>query len=364
MRLRLNYFPYELNFTFRAGTSRGVMSDKLSWMLVLQDAAQPQVQGWGEAGPLPGLSPDADADLAEILAGIQKHIEGISLPADEESCLDLASELVRPEYPSVRFALETALLDLLHGGKREIIPGPFNASGRKIPINGLIWMGNEDFMISQFSEKLNKGFSCYKMKIGAISFESELRILRMIREQTDAVLRVDANGAFDESNVFKRLNDLQPLDIHSIEQPVKPGQHSLMARICRESPVPVALDEELIGINDVSEKINLLENIKPAYIILKPTLVGGIRSTREWIRLAEGLGIGWWMTSALESNIGLNAICQLTDSLDFKGHQGLGTGQLYHNNIESPLVVSDGQIGYYAEKQWELPEITQYEPKS
>ncbi len=353
--LTARYFPYQLDFTFEAGTSRGILKKKISWFFILTDSRHPDLAGWGEAGPLPGLSPESNSDLPEVFRKIAEHIHGLKLPESEAACLRLAAELCDIQYPSVRFALESALLDLLHGGRREVIPGNFFTGSEHIPINGLIWMGDEDFMKEQFDHKFDDSYSCFKMKIGAIDFEKELSTLAYIRSRTEAILRVDANGAFTRNDVFEKLERLSLFNLHSIEQPVMAGQWDLMADVCRESPIPVALDEELIGLDNEEERREMLRTVRPSYIILKPTLLGGIASTRNWIQLAEEFGIGWWMTSALESNIGLNIICQLTAAEGYTGHQGLGTGQLYHNNIDSPLEVAGGFISYIPGKRWKLP---------
>ena len=219
-------------------------------------------------------------------------------------------------------------------------------------------MGDYDFMQQQVQQKLEQGFATLKMKVGAIDFQQELQVLASVRKQFSAseiTLRVDANGAFNAENVDTKLEALARFDLHSIEQPVKAGQHELMAQICASSPVPVALDEELIGIFDYREKFALLKKIQPTYIILKPGLLGGFQQTKEWIEIADRLKIGWWITSALESNIGLNAIAQFTSQFHNELPQGLGTGQLYHNNFESPLYIRDGHLFYDLNKEWEFP---------
>jgi L-alanine-DL-glutamate epimerase-like enolase superfamily enzyme len=253
--------------------------------------------------------------------------------------------------------LETALTDLHTGGKRILYPSEFTEGEASIPINGLIWMGKPDFMWQQIEEKVNAGFNCMKLKIGAIDFETELSILKKIRDQygSDIELRVDANGAFTSDNVWYKLEELSKLDIHSIEQPVMAGQAELMQEICRNSPVPVALVEELIGVIDEEEKAELIEFIKPQYLILKPSLLGGFEMCEEWIEIAEENGAGWWVTSALEGNIGLNAIAQWTYELENPLPQGLGTGQVFSNNIKSPLTVKQGELWYDVNAGWEDP---------
>lgn len=319
------------------------------------DPQQPDRVGWGEAAPLVKLSLDDRPDFELLLEKELSSLQGIDFEADQELILQNLKKIVSTELPSVRFGLETAILDFLNGGKKRILPNPFFDENKSIPINGLIWMGNSEFMASQIKEKIDLGFDCIKMKIGAIDFEQELRLLKSIRSRfskSEMTLRVDANGAFSVEEAKTKLSELARLDIHSIEQPIPAGNSKEMARLCRETPLPIALDEELIG---VREKAELLDSILPQHIILKPTLLGGILETREWIRLAEERAIGWWMTSALESNIGLNAIAQLASSLNPTIPQGLGTGRLFHNNLESPLVIQSGTISYRSELAWEDP---------
>lgn len=236
----------------------------------------------------------------------------------------------------------------------------FTAGNASIPINGLIWMGDKDFMKQQIVEKLNTGFSCIKMKIGAIDFASEIALLKSIRQtfsRDEIELRVDANGAFSPKGALDKLQQLAALDIHSIEQPIKQGQWQEMARLCKDTPLPIALDEELIGVFTLDEKIKLLDTIKPQYIILKPSFIGGFKGTDEWIALAEKRNIGWWITSALESNIGLSAIAQYTATKNSTLPQGLGTGSLYTNNIPAPLTVKAGAILNDTSQQWDLDTI-------
>jgi o-succinylbenzoate synthase len=311
--------------------------------------------GWGEAAPLAGLSPDFGPDFETILAGILQEASARIWDLEEESVLQQVKSLVPFALPSLRFGLETALLDLANGGRKRILANSFFDQGTPIPINGLIWMGTKEFMLQQINQKLEEGFACLKMKIGAIDFDQELKLLRYIREQEVAknlVLRVDANGAFSPLEALGKLEQLQDFGIHSIEQPIGVGQWEAMRELAQKSPIPIALDEELIG---KSNKEEVLDFIKPQFIILKPSLVGGILETREWIRLAEARGIGWWMTSALESAIGLNAISQLTSTYLPSLPQGLGTGKLYDNNLESPLVVQSGEIRYEQSGTWETP---------
>lgn len=315
--------------------------------------------GWGEAAPLPGLSVDDVPGFEAQLANFCTELSGQDLPVQENDILQWVSEMIPAAFPSIRFAFETALLDLSHGGIKKIFDNAFYDEGSPIPINGLIWMGDKDFMLQQIDKKLSEGYNCIKMKIGAIDFEHECALLEYIRSKYTAkeiVLRVDANGAFDPITAIDKLKILASFDLHSIEQPIKQGQIGEMADLCKSTPLPIALDEELIGIDCIAAKRDLLNAIKPQFIILKPTLLGGIQSSREWIELAESMGIGWWMTSALEANIGLNAISQFTSIYAVTMPQGLGTGQLYHNNIDSPLLIRNGQIYYEKANPWgEIP---------
>jgi o-succinylbenzoate synthase len=302
-----------------------------------------------------GLSPDFLPDFEEVLGRLIAQANQRSWDMEEESLLQQVKALVPFSLPSIRFGLETALLDFLNGGRKRILANTFFDQGAPIPINGLIWMGTKEFMLQQINQKLGEGFACLKMKIGAIDFAQELELLRYIREQEAAknlVLRVDANGAFSIQEAMAKLELLHDFGMHSIEQPIAVGQWKAMRELAAKSPIPIALDEELIGKLDKEEVLN---SIQPQYLILKPSLLGGILETREWIQLAEKLGFGWWMTSALESAIGLNAISQLTSTYLPSLPQGLGTGKLYDNNLESPLVVQFGEIQYDQEGIWETP---------
>jgi o-succinylbenzoate synthase len=346
--LTLSYQKYTLFFRFEAGTSRGVLTQKDTYFLYLFDSTQPQILGIGEASPLAGLSID---DLPNFETQVQYFCQQFDKEGFKNTT-EVSLHWIRqhtPHLPSLCFGIETALKDLANGGIRKIYDNDFYNLSKSIPINGLVWMGTEGFMKAQIEEKLKKGFKCIKMKIGAIDFDKELTLLQAIRKRFSAsqiTLRVDANGAFAPHEAFDKLKALAQYDLHSIEQPIKPHQRESMAQLCAETPLAIALDEELIGIDGTGEKNRLLDQISPHFIILKPTLLGGLEATQQWIDLAEQRKIGWWITSALESNIGLNAICQFTAQFNPLLPQGLGTGQLYHNNIEVPLVVADGQISY------------------
>jgi o-succinylbenzoate synthase len=353
--LRFEYLKRTLQFRFDAGTSRGVLRSKDVFWIKAFKAGSSDICGWGEAAPLVKLSPDDRPDFEEVLVKVLKQMEAIHWILEENTILEKLKEVIPFELPSIRFGLETALLDLKNGGKKRILESPFYDLKEPIPINGLIWMGDREFMLEQIDQKINEGYDCIKMKIGAIDFDQELELLRYIRNRfspEQITLRVDANGAFSKDEALMKLSKLAELGIHSIEQPIAAGNLEEMRTLCEATPLPIALDEELIG---VESKAELLDQIKPQYIILKPTLVGGILETREWIKLAEERGIGWWMTSALESNIGLNAIAQLTSIYNPTIPQGLGTGKLYHNNLESPLEIKSGLIRYSLGKSWEEP---------
>ncbi len=345
MALTLTCRPYTLQFKFDAGTSRGVLTSKTTWIMEVRDSVRPGTCGLGEAGPLKGLSPDDLPDLPGRLGQLEADFNNLGLEADDLDLEAVLDALISGNLPAVRFGLESALLDLLNGGKRVYFDNGFVRGEQAIPMNGLIWMGTPAFMAAQLEEKLKEGFTTIKLKIGAIGFDEECALLAAVRERFTAkqiTLRVDANGAYTPEEAPARLARLAEYDLHSIEQPIRAGQPEAMARLVRESPVPVALDEELIGIKEYREKRRLLEAIRPHYIILKPSLTGGFQHTREWIALAAEMRIGWWITSALESNIGLNAIAQFTAGFENPLPQGLGTGQLYRTNFPSGMVTEKG----------------------
>lgn len=332
-------------FKTPGGTSRGVLNTKDSWYIRVWGDKVPQTKGIGECSIIKGLSYDDRPGYEERLNRLVSEIN--------ETGDVLFSGL--EEYPSIFFGLETAMMDLHSGGEKILFPSEFTEGKASIPINGLIWMGTPESMWSQIEEKIAAGFSCIKLKIGAIDFETELEILRKIRKRYDKKtieLRVDANGAFNSGDVWQKLNKLAKLNIHSIEQPIKAGNVELMEELCRNTLLPIALDEELIGVVDSDEKNELLEFIKPQYIILKPSLLGGIEMCEEWIEIAEENEIDWWVTSALEGNIGLNAIAQWVYEQENPLPQGLGTGQLFTNNVESPLKIENGELLYDVGRSW------------
>lgn len=323
--------PRLLHFKQPAGTSRGTYTTRRVWYVSLSSAEYPGRTGVGECAPLPALSCDDLPGYEQILANACRAWE-------QTGVLDVNA--LRP-YPSILFGLETAVRHY-EAGSWALWDTPFSRGEVGIPINGLIWMGDFDKMLRQIEAKMEAGYRCIKLKIGAINFEDELALLRHIRAHFTArevELRVDANGAFSPQDAMDKLNRLAELDLHSIEQPIRAGQWEEMARLTAETPLPIALDEELIGCNTVRGKQELLSAIRPQYIILKPSLHGGITGGNEWIAEAEKQQIGWWITSALESNIGLNAIAQWCATFDNPLPQGLGTGMLFTDNVEMPLEI-------------------------
>lgn len=351
MSLQASYFRKTFEFSFKARTSRGPIDDKTSWFIKVWDEINPEVIGIGECGPLPGLSIDARDDFEDVIASVIEKVP--RLAATATLAKQNLGKIIPTGFSSITFGLETALSDLNYGGKRIIFENDF-IKGTPIPINGLIWMGDPDFMIDQIDRKIAEGFRCIKLKVGGLDFDSECRVLEYIRKRyfhEGILIRLDANGAFAPDEALPRLKELTKFDIHSIEQPIKPDLKE-MEMLCQLSPIPIALDEELIGKETHDEKLSLLTRIKPRFIILKPTLHGGISGCSRWIELAESLSIGWWITSALESNIGLNAICQFAANYHMAVHQGLGTGTIYENNIESPLTLSNGNIFMDHRRHW------------
>lgn len=346
---QLQIIPRTLHFKQPAGTSRGIYTTRRVWYLLLTDTVSGRY-GVGECAPLPALSCD---DLPEYEETLQAHCREV----ERNGCIDY--EALRP-YPSMLFGLETALQHL-HAGSLQLWATPFSEGRQGIPINGLIWMGNFDEMYQRIEEKMKAGFRCIKLKIGAIDFERELELLSHIRKHfspEQIELRVDANGAFSPEDAPRKLEQLNEFQLHSIEQPIRAGQWQAMKQLCATTPFPIALDEELIGINERERKIELLDTIRPQYIILKPSLHGGIQGSQEWIALAAERGIGSWVTSALESNIGLNAIAQWCATLQPSLPQGLGTGLLFTDNVDYPLHIQGDCLWYHPEeaepdlKQW------------
>ncbi|TAE23257.1 MAG: o-succinylbenzoate synthase [Cytophagales bacterium] len=360
MALVSDYLKYTLQFRFEAGTSRGVLTEKDSYIVRIYDTESPELVGLGECGPLKGLSYDDRPDFEERLAELCQFFNTLDLQLFSWNVPIVLNQLIGQEYPSILFGFETAMLDYLSGGKRLIVDNDFARGLRQLPINGLIWMGDRAFMERQIEEKIAAGFTTLKLKIGALDFEQEIDLLTALRERftpEQITLRVDANGAFAPAEAMQKLTRLAALHLHSIEQPIRAGQHELMADLCQHSPLPIALDEELVGHMEYVDKFKLLKKIQPQFVVLKPTLLGGLRHADEWIELANRLNIGWWVTSALESNVGLNAIAQYTAKYRHLIPQGLGTGQLYYNNFDSPLLINGGQLTYEVGGEWKLEKI-------
>ncbi len=347
--LRAYFKPCTFRFIKPGGTSRGILTERKSWFLAIHQSGRPEIKGIGECAPLKGLSIDDRPDFPEMLQEVCDNISDIPYWMSEGL----------NDFPSIKFGLESALLDFYNSGKRILYPSAFTGGSDSIQINGLIWMGDFKNMKQQAENKIAEGFRCIKMKIGAIEFDKELDLLKFIRDkysENEIELRVDANGAFPPNEAMEKLEQLSKFKLHSIEQPIRQGQWNEMAEICRKSPVPIALDEELIGIKTKPERRRLLYELKPQYIILKPSLAGGFSASLEWINLAKEQNTGWWITSALESNIGLNAIAQWTYTLGNPMPQGLGTGQLYENNADSPLCLQGDRLFFKQETGWRLPQ--------
>jgi len=340
--MHATYIPHTLHFNFPAGTSRGILREKKTYFLLLSKNGK---TGIGECAFIKGLSID---NAEKIEAKIQQLCEHIN-NGETYSNFDTSN------FPAITFGLETALLDLQQGGSRIIFHSDFVDKSAPIAINGLVWMGEESFMRKQVQEKIDAGFSCIKLKIGALDFDTELSIIQSIRKNFSSdslTIRLDANGAYNLATAQKHIEALKKHGIHSIEQPLPVSLKKEMKFLCANTPIPIALDEQLIGISDYKEKEALLHYIKPQYIILKPGIIGGFASSDEWISLAESNSVGWWITSALESNIGLNAICQYSYIKNKNILHGLGTGMLYSNNIPSPLTIENGSIAYKG--SWDL----------
>ena len=345
--MRLAYAPYNLKFKAPAGTSRGILNEKQTYLIKIWDESDPSRYGIGEASLFRGLSAE-DNDRYEF-----KLVETLANVA-----LGIPTDLSR--HSSIQFGLEQAIFDFSNGCKGIYFPSDFTAARQSITINGLVWMGSFDEMIERIEQKISQGFKCVKLKIGAIDFIKELEMVKHIRRHFDAdtlEIRVDANGGFSMDNAIARLARLAELDVHSIEQPIRQGHWDLMAFLCRVSPLDIALDEELIGITDLRSKIEMLDTIRPKYIILKPSLCGGFSGAMEWIKLADERNIGWWVTSSLESNIGLNALSQWVATLNTSMPQGLGTGGLFTNNFESPIYLDGEQLKFNTEQSFDYSQF-------
>ena len=337
--IRLEFAPYELIFKEKAGTSRGTLLTKQTWFLRLTDEDRPSISGYGEAALFEGLSPESGPGFETKLRETAREIRDTGeIPWDKIK-----------DFSSLIFGLEQALFDLRNGGKSLYFGVESSLRNKQVEINGLVWMGNREEMTERLRIKLREGFKCIKIKIGAINLEDEISLLRHIREDKylrDVEIRLDANGAFSPDECPGILKELSQFDIHSIEQPIKAGQWREMAEICRNSPIDIALDEELIGIADPLRREEMIRSIRPKYLILKPALCFGFSGAKDWIEKAEKHGVGWWVTSALESSVGLDALTQFVMTLNVEMPQGLGTGNLYVNNFSSPLQLTGDRLHY------------------
>lgn len=337
---------YRLNFRFAAGTSRGVLHHKDSTYLIISENGR---RGIGECSTITDLSPDDKSRYPSIICQVTDYLNNNGRNGIFETLTELDS------FPSVKFGLEMALADFDKEGEGILFDSDFSKGLSGIPINGLVWMGDKSFMERQIKDKLDQGYHCIKLKIGALDFETEISILKSVRDlfsENELEIRVDANGAFASDQAMFKLDKLSTFRIHSIEQPIRQGQWREMAELCKNSPIPIALDEELIAVKG-EDRNKLLNIIRPQYVILKPSLLGGFRDSEDWISMCNNLGIQWWVTSALESNVGLSAIAQWTSTLGNSLPQGLGTGQLYDNNIFSPLEIANARLWNRKELAWD-----------
>ena len=342
--MKARFTKHTLQFKIPGGTSRGLLTFKETWFLILEDNG---IIGVGECSPIWGLSIESKDDYEHELQNLCEIInDGKEI---ENSFFD--------SIPSIAFGYELAIKDINAKGSKILFENDFSIKNKGQLINGLIWMGSFDFMVKQIDAKIRAGYNCIKLKIGALDFDEELAILKYIRSTKfpdDLIVRVDANGAFKPNEAIEKLNSLAQFNLHSIEQPIAANQWQQMTELCANSPIAIALDEELIGVS-INDAKAMLESIKPQYVILKPSLIGGFKAAEQWIAFANELKIGWWITSALESNIGLNAISQWTYHLNHRTvHHGLGTGQLYRNNLLSPLYINKGSIYYNKTAYWDL----------
>jgi o-succinylbenzoate synthase len=337
------YKKYKFLFKIPGGTSRGILYEKYSWFLILKNNSK---VGVGECSVINGLSVDDPSK-------IESKLDWICLNINTVPSL-LFKELI--DFPAIAFGLEMALKAVDSVKENVLFPSTFTNGKNSIPINGLVWMGDIDFMKSQVDLKLSEGYRCLKLKIGALDFDKEYSLLKSIRDKyssSELEIRLDANGAYSYKESLRILNKLSELNIHSIEQPIKAGQIKQMSELCISSPIPIALDEELIGINSIEDKIKLIEEIKPQYIILKPSLIGGFKSSQEWINILPN-STKYWVTSALESNVGLSAISQWVYTLNCSLPQGLGTGSLFSNNFSSPLSIKNAKLHYNKNNNWNI----------
>ncbi len=357
MGLQASFSKRTFHFSFNARTSRGTMKQRDSWFFKVWDSGNPEVFGMGEASPVSGLSVEKASDVHQQLTQVATSLQ--SIPASTKWTLDEVHERFGKTSlsSSVYLALETALLDFTNGGRRMIFDNAF-VKGNPVDINGLVWMGGLDFMLQQVSIKIEEGFTCIKLKIGGLNFEKELDILQFVRRKyfrDQLTIRLDANGAFKSDQAMYKLMDLSQYDIESIEQPLKAGS-AFLPELCKKSPIPIALDEELHGLHTKVAKTEMLDRVGPRFLVLKPTLQGGFFGCREWIQLADERKIGWWITSSMESNLGLNALAQFASQYPLPRAQGLGTGTIFNDNIPSPLHVEKGKLSWNSKESWDLTE--------
>jgi o-succinylbenzoate synthase len=342
--LRLRWSYRDLKFIQAAKTSRDTLYTKPSWFIELEDSSTGK-KGIGECSLIPGLNPESAESVSAQLRFLEGDVERSQLMPD-----------LYKHMPALRFGLETALRSLEANDPFVVYESDFTKSKEGIPINGLIWMASPDEMLQQMHDRVAEGFTILKMKVGAFDLDKEFKFLSDVRRHFPAdrfELRLDANGAFAPEDALAILQELDQLGIHSIEQPIKPKQWDTLAHLCAESPIPIALDEELIG---CEQHAALLDRVQPQYLILKPSLIGGLSAAQKWADAAEARNIGWWATSALESNIGLNAIAQWCAVSGNPLPQGLGTGRLFSNNVPSPLLVADARL-HYTQQTWNTTEL-------
>lgn len=352
--IQLAATPYTLHFRQPAPTSRGALTTRAIWFVRAWETTAPDVVGWGEAGPLPGLSRDDAPDFAAT-------VDALCARFNRAGVADLVTaqawvERLAAAWPSLAFGIEMALRDLATGGRRQLWDTPFTRGECGQPTHGLIWMADVDGMLRQVEAKIAAGFDVIKLKIGALPFADELTLLRSLRRKwPDVEVRLDANGAFTPLDALDRLDNLREFNIAFVEQPVPPGQWGVLAELCRHSPIPVALDEELIPIRTPADRARLLSEVRPQVLILKPTLLGGFAASTSWIVEAERRDIGWIINSLLESNLGLNAICQWTSAVGGARVHGLGTGGLFSNNVVSPLTLRGNRLYLSPQQPWQWP---------
>jgi len=326
---------HTLRFIKPAKTSRGEYIEKTAYLLWIVTET---FKVCGEASPLSDLSVDGKVDFSNIVQPYENQFLTF------EDLHNLLEDWM--PYPSLRFALYSAILKAKFQANRIAIQQPtksqvwieneFTHGKEGMKINGLVWMNSIDAMYEEAIHKINAGFTCIKLKVGALDFDAECRLIEKIRKQFSPFkveIRLDANGGFKNGDALFQLEDLKRFNIHSIEQPIQANQPDLMQEICAKSPIHIALDEELIGI-DVNNSLNLMKKIKPKYIILKPTLLGGFDFCDIWIQHAVSQNVGWWSTSALEGNIGLADIAQWVSAYKPTMPQGLGTGSLFVKNFD------------------------------